>query len=224
MRNNLSKKTSNSQVVSVLDEQQLLLASKELVAGVDEVGRGALFGPVVAAAVILPFSALSQLQGWGVKDSKQLSAKKRTELAQQIKAVARGWRIGYATVTEIEEINILQASLLAMKRAVVHIQPQPQLCLIDGRFTLPNTTTTQHNLVKGDQRIVSIAAASILAKVWRDDLVMRWASKYPEYDLYHNKGYGTQRHRLALKKYGCSPQHRRSFAPCRDSQSSARVR
>jgi ribonuclease HII len=210
------KKPSNSALVPVIDERRLFLTSNELVAGVDEVGRGALFGPVVAAAVILPLSVLSQLQGWGVKDSKQLSVKKRIELAQQIKQVARGWRIGYATVGEIEELNILQASLLAMKRAVINLKPQPQLCLVDGRFTLPDTTTAQQNLIKGDQRSVSIAAASIVAKVWRDELITRWASKYPEYDLSHNKGYGTQRHRLALKKYGCSPQHRRSFAPCRD--------
>jgi ribonuclease HII len=206
---------SKSQTVSIIDEPQLLLTSNELVAGVDEVGRGALFGPVVAAAVILPLSALSQLQASGVKDSKQLSSKKRTELAQQIQAVARGWRIGYATVAEIEQINILQASLLAMKRAVLKLQPQPQLCLVDGRFTIPDTATPQQSLIKGDQRSVSIAAASIVAKVWRDELIIRWASQYPEYDLSRNKGYGTERHRLALKKHGCSPQHRRFFALCR---------
>lgn len=201
---------------SISEEARLCLTTYELVAGVDEVGRGALFGPVVAGAVILPLYTLAHLSRLGVKDSKQLSPKRRIDLAKEIKSVAVSWRIGYATVAEIESQNILQASLLAMKRAVSRLQPEPAHCLVDGQFSIPDLACPQQSIVKGDQHSVSIAAASILAKVWRDDLITRWAIRYPEYDLYRNKGYGTQKHRLALKQHGCSPQHRRSFAPCRD--------
>lgn len=189
--------------------------NSRLVAGVDEVGRGALFGPVVAAAVILPASVLPQLALAGVKDSKQLSPRRRLKLAQEIQGLALDWRIGYATSREIDQINILQASLLAMKRAILKLKVKPDICLIDGRQRLPNLPLPQRTMVKGDDRSLEIAAASVVAKVWRDDLVIRLAAKYPNYDLATNKGYGTQRHRLALQKYGVSPLHRLSFSPCR---------
>ncbi|MDY7013673.1 MAG: ribonuclease HII [Cyanobacteriota bacterium] len=189
------------------------------VAGVDEVGRGALFGPVVAAAVLLPPSAWEKLAIAGVKDSKQLSAKKREVLAQTIKTVAVDARIGLATVAEIDRMNILQASLLAMKRAVLKLEPQPERCLIDGRFALPDLPIPQETLVGGDRNSLAIAAASIVAKVWRDDLIVRLARKYPDYDLAANKGYGTKRHCSALQQHGPSPQHRLSFRPCRVSRS-----
>ncbi|NJO20518.1 MAG: ribonuclease HII, partial [Spirulinaceae cyanobacterium RM2_2_10] len=112
-------------------------------------------------------------------------------------------------------INILQASLLAMQRAVKKLNPPPDRCFVDGRFALPSLTVPQENLVKGDRQSPAIAAASIVAKVWRDDLVVRWAPKFPDYDLAANKGYGTARHRLALQHYGPSRQHRHSFRPCR---------
>lgn len=186
-----------------------------LVAGVDEVGRGALFGPVVAAAVILPVSTLRQLALAGVKDSKQLSPLRRLKLAQEIQRLALDWRIGYATTLEIDQINILQASLLAMKRAILKLKVQPDICLVDGLQPLPNLSVPQQTMVKGDERSLEIAAASVVAKVWRDDLVIRFAAKYPNYDLVTNKGYGTARHRLALQQYGPSPLHRLSFSPCR---------
>ena len=186
-----------------------------LVAGVDEVGRGALFGPVVAAAVILPVSALPQLALIGVKDSKQLSPLRRFKLAQEIQRLALDWRIGYATSQEIDRINILQASLLAMKRAILKLNITPDLCLIDGNQLLPNLPLPQQTMVKGDERSLEIAAASVVAKVWRDELIIRLAVKYPNYDLVTNKGYGTQRHRLALQRYGPSRLHRMSFSPCR---------
>jgi ribonuclease HII len=189
--------------------------SQRLVAGVDEVGRGALFGPVVAAAVILPASALPQLALAGVKDSKQLSALRRLRLAQDIQGLALDWRIGYATSVEIDQINILQASLLAMKRAVLKLKVQPDICLVDGKQSLPNLPIPQQTMVKGDERSLQIAAASVVAKVWRDELVTRFAAKYPNYDLVANKGYGTQRHRLALQQHGPSRLHRMSFSPCR---------
>jgi ribonuclease HII len=184
------------------------------VAGVDEVGRGALFGPVVAAAVILPVEALSILMIDDIKDSKKLSSSRRTKLAEKINTLALDWRIGYATTAEIDDLNILQATLLAMKRAVLKLRVKPELCLIDGNQLVKNLSIPQETIVKGDEKSLNIAAASIMAKVWRDDLVQRLALKYPLYDLENNKGYGSQRHLLALQKYGSSPLHRRSFRPC----------
>jgi ribonuclease HII len=191
-----------------------LSGTQRLVAGVDEVGRGALFGPVVAAAVILPASALPQLALAGVKDSKQVSCLRRIKLAQEIQRLALDWRIGYATSFEIDQINILQASLLAMKRAVLKLKVQPDICLVDGKQSLPSLSVLQQTMVKGDERSLEIAAASIVAKVWRDELIVRFATKYPEYDLVANKGYGTQGHRIALQQNGPSRLHRRSFSPC----------
>ncbi|MGK7918093.1 MAG: ribonuclease HII [Prochloraceae cyanobacterium] len=186
-----------------------------LIAGVDEVGRGALFGPVVAAAAVVPISGLPELVTIGVKDSKQLGAKKRSELVQPIQGTVKSWALGYATVEEIDRLNILQASLLAMKRAVLKLRVQPEMCLVDGKQPIPELPLPQKNLVKGDRRSPIIAAASILAKVWRDELIVRLAGKYSHYDLASNKGYGTKRHLLALQEYGPSPQHRMSFRSCR---------
>jgi ribonuclease HII len=188
------------------------------VAGVDEVGRGCLFGPVVAAAVILPAGVEPELAAAGVRDSKLLTGSQRRRLAQLIREVAIDCQIGVASVREIDRLNILQASLLAMKRAVQKLSVQPELCLIDGNQRLTDLPVPQETMVRGDSRSVAIASASIVAKVWRDDLIVRLAAKYPEYDLTNNKGYGTQKHRLALQKYGCSPQHRLSFSPCCESE------
>ncbi|NEP16527.1 MAG: ribonuclease HII [Leptolyngbya sp. SIO4C1] len=185
-----------------------------LVAGVDEVGRGALFGPVVAAAVILPESALQSLQLAGVTDSKRLSANRRTQLSLQIQAAATSCCVGYASVREIDRINILQASLLAMRRAVLRLQPRPTRCLVDGNQLIPALDIAQEAWVKGDQRSLAIAAASIVAKVWRDALIVRLAQRYPGYDLAANKGYGSAKHRAALQTLGPSQQHRQSFKPC----------
>ena len=185
-----------------------------LIAGVDEVGRGALFGPVVAAAVILPASALSELAYAGVKDSKQLPGCRRIQLAAKIQTVALDWHIGFASSREIDRLNILQASLLAMKRAVLKLKVQPDLCLVDGNQPIKDLPMPQETLVKGDERSLVIASASIVAKVWRDALVVRLASKYPMYDLAANKGYGSQRHRQALNQYGPTYWHRMSFRPC----------
>jgi ribonuclease HII len=182
---------------------------------VDEVGRGALFGPVVAAACILPSEVLEELVSCGVRDSKQLSAVARSRLAAQIRAAAVDCQIGAASVKEIDRLNILQASLLAMKRAILKLNVRPDLCLVDGNQKIPNLPIAQQTMVKGDSRSIQIAAASIVAKVWRDELIGRMALKYPEYDLTNNKGYGTAKHRLALELYGASVFHRVSFSPCR---------
>ncbi len=183
-------------------------------AGVDEVGRGALFGPVVAAAVLLPNHAWPELMMAKIKDSKKLSSSRRTQLAQQICGLAIDWKIGFASTAEIDQLNILQATLLAMKRAVLKLKVQPALCLIDGNQSVKDLLLPQQTIVKGDERSLNIASASIVAKVWRDDLLVRLASKYPMYDLMRNKGYGSQKHLLALQKYGPSPLHRKSFRPC----------
>ncbi|PZO36535.1 MAG: ribonuclease HII [Pseudanabaena frigida] len=184
------------------------------VAGVDEVGRGCLFGEVVAAAVILPIDKLTDLEQLGVTDSKKLSPNSRENLDQIIREVAIACAIGTASVSEIDAMNILAASLLAMERAIAQLQPQPKHCLIDGnqllRFNLiapiPQTT-----VIKGDSLSLSIAAASIVAKVWRDRRMVELADIYTGYDIATNKGYGTAKHREAIAKLGYSDLHRKTF-------------
>jgi ribonuclease HII len=184
------------------------------VAGIDEVGRGALFGEVVAAAVILPIDKLVDLENLGVTDSKKLSPQRRDKLDLLIREVAIACEIGTASVIEIDEMNILAASLLAMERAIAKLQPQPNHCLIDGnqllRFKLiapiPQTT-----VIKGDSLSISIAAASIVAKVFRDNQMVELAELYTGYDIAANKGYGTVKHRNAIAKLGYSDLHRKSF-------------
>ncbi|MGG6293172.1 ribonuclease HII [Leptolyngbya sp. AN02str] len=183
-------------------------------AGVDEVGRGALFGPVVAAAVILPSWGVAELAHQGVTDSKQLSAAQRDRLFVLIRDTAIDCRIGWASVHEIDRFNILQATFLAMRRAVARLEPQPCLCLIDGNQRVPGLPMAQQTIIKGDQHSVAIAAASIIAKVWRDRLIIRLAQRYPGYGLDANKGYGTASHRKAIQQIGASRQHRQSFKPC----------
>lgn len=184
-------------------------------AGVDEVGRGCWFGPVVAAAVLLSEDGIAQLSQAGVTDSKKLTPGKRQALAQKIQETAIDYQIGWATVREIDRLNILQASLLAMKRAILRLQPQPQFCWIDGNQRIPLLTIPQSPLVKGDQHCLSIAAASIIAKVWRDRLMERLDGKFPGYGLAQNKGYGSAQHRAGLEQLGVTVLHRRSFAPIR---------
>lgn len=184
------------------------------VAGVDEVGRGALFGPVVAAAVLLPPSTAEPLLQAGVTDSKQLKPQQRQRLSVQIRSAALDWQIGYASAAEIDRINILQASLLAMKRAIHRLFPPPNLCLVDGNQAIPGLGLAQQTLVKGDSRSLAIAAASILAKVWRDSLIVRLEQRYPGYDLASNKGYGSAKHLAGLARLGPSRQHRKSFRSC----------
>lgn len=195
---------------------QLTYQHSVLVCGVDEVGRGALFGPVVAAAVILPLSAPLEPVTDQIRDSKQLSGYRRSKLAEKILMLAVDCKIGLASTAEIDRINILQASLLAMKRAVLKLKVQPELCLVDGNQLIKNLQMPQQTLVKGDERSLVIASASIVAKVWRDALVVRLAAKYPMYDLAANKGYGTARHLQGLQQYGPSRWHRMSFRPCQN--------
>lgn len=177
-------------------------------AGVDEVGRGPLAGDVVAAAVILD----PQRPIEGLRDSKKLSHRRRVELAVQIKESALAWAVSRASVAEIDEINILQASLLAMRRCVEALQPQPSYVLVDGN-RLPQWSYAAQAIVKGDDKVPAIAAASILAKVQRDNELIALDEKYPGYGFAAHKGYPTKLHLSALQRLGVTPIHRRSFAP-----------
>jgi ribonuclease HII len=186
-------------------------SSPLLIAGVDEVGRGSLFGPVVAAACIISEPDLALLGELGVTDSKLLSPKTRSLLALKIRECAIACQVGMASVQEIDRLNILQGTLLSMKRAVLRLKVPPDFCWIDGNQKIPNLGIPQETMIKGDRNSLLIASASIIAKVWRDELMIRLADKYPEYDLENNKGYGTAKHREALQRYGVTPQHRLSF-------------
>ena len=208
--------------LNLLPSSAMLLAPEQI-AGVDEVGRGALFGPVVAAAVMLPEAAIANLTALGLTDSKKLTPIQRQQLAAVIQTVAVDYRIGIGSVREIDRLNILQASLLAMRRAIVRLRPAPALCLVDGNQSIPQLAIPQQTIVKGDQTSMAIAAASIIAKVWRDALIVHLAAKYPHYDLIRNKGYGTTKHRAALQQWGISPYHRRSFSPCQTKLGAADV-
>ena len=178
----------------------------KIICGVDEAGRGPLAGPVCAAAVILP----EHLELPGLTDSKKLTDKKRRELFPIIQEQAIAWGIGWASEKEIDEINILQATFLAMERAMEQLSVKPDLALIDGNrekdFGIPVKT-----VVKGDSLSMNIAAASILAKVSRDDLMVKLAEEYPQYQFEVHKGYGTKAHYAALTEHGASPVHRMSF-------------
>ncbi len=176
------------------------------VCGVDEAGRGPLAGPVCAAAVILPENTIID----GVNDSKKLSEKKREALFDVIKSSARSYCIAYATVEEIESMNILNATMLAMTRAVEGLEVKADYAMIDGN-RLPDLNIDSEFIIKGDAKSMSIAAASILAKVSRDRLLREYAKEYPEYQFDKHKGYGTKAHIEALKKYGPCPYHRMSF-------------
>lgn len=181
-----------------------------VICGVDEAGRGPLFGDVVAAAVILDPTA--PIEGLG--DSKKLTEKVRERLYDQIYARAISVGVGRASVEEIDQLNILQASMLAMQRAVESLSRQPDLALIDGN-RCPVLTCASEAIIKGDAKEISIGAASIIAKVTRDREMLEWHTLYPHYGLDKHKGYPTSLHLKALEQYGVSPQHRRSFAPVR---------
>lgn len=178
------------------------------IAGIDEVGRGPLFGPVVAAAVILPRDCCLP----GLNDSKKLSPEKRAELDPQIREVALAWAIAAVDVETIDRINIRRASLEAMRRAVEQLRLSPDFLLIDGKDTI-RWDCPQQPVIKGDATSFSIAAASVLAKVHRDRLVVELDAQYPGYGLARHKGYGSPQHMEALARLGPTPLHRRSFQP-----------
>ena len=178
----------------------------QTICGVDEAGRGPLAGPVYAAAVILPRGLVID----GLNDSKKLTEKKRAELFDVIKARALAWGIGSADEKEIDGINILQATFLAMQKAIAALNPQPDFILADA-VTIPKILIPQEGIIKGDAKSVSIAAGSIIAKVSRDRIMYEYDRLYPEYGFASHKGYGTKAHIEAIKKYGMLNIHRRSF-------------
>ena len=193
-----------------MEEAELAACLEQLHAGVDEAGRGPLAGPVIAAAVVLdPDQPLD-----GLDDSKNLTEKRRIELEAQIVETALAWAIGRADVAEIDRINILQASLLAMQRAVDALDLAPDCILVDGDH-LPRLRVTAHAVIQGDSRVAAISAASILAKQYRDRVMCELDKAYPQYGFARHKGYGTREHLAALRRHGVCPHHRRSFAPVR---------
>ena len=191
-----------------VDQPSLVWDTPGLVAGVDEAGRGPLAGPVIAAAVIL--DDLKPIQG--LADSKKLSAKRREKLFDEIRAKSLCFSIAEASVQEIDTLNILQATLLAMQRAVEGLRLKPNKVLVDGN-RLPRLDILAEAIVQGDAKVSAISAASILAKVHRDRLCADMHQAYPEYGFDQHKGYGTQAHLNALNAHGATPLHRRSFAP-----------
>ena len=188
-------------------ENKLHAAGINYLAGVDEAGRGPLAGPVVAAAVIFP----QDVYITGINDSKLLSPSRREELYKRIFVESESIGVGQSSPQEIDQINILQASLLAMKRALENLTAMPDYVLIDGLHVIPDYPVHQEALVKGDRRSFSVAAASIIAKVERDRLMMNYHQAYPEYGFDRHKGYPSKAHRTAIKMHGYCDIHRRSF-------------
>lgn len=176
-------------------------------AGCDEAGRGCLAGSVYAAAVILP----PYYHNERLNDSKKLTARQRYALRQDIERDAVAWAVGVVTPQEIDQINILNASILAMHRALDQLQVRPEAIIVDGNRFKPYRDQPHTTIVKGDGKYLSIAAASILAKTYRDDEMIRLAQEYPDYDWQHNMGYPTRKHREAIRQHGITPYHRRTF-------------
>ncbi|HEC21467.1 MAG TPA: ribonuclease HII [Chloroflexi bacterium] len=201
----------------LLYEKAFLEKGHSLIAGVDEAGRGAWAGPVIAAAVILPLDhehLLGELEG--VRDSKLCTARQRDVSYEVVRSVALAIGVGSASAGEVDRMGVVPASRLAMRRAVEKLSPRPDALLIDGGYMrLRDVGLEQQPLVKGELKSISIAAASIIAKVERDRLMIRLAGQYPDYGFARHKGYGTPQHRRALAELGPCPIHRRSFAPVR---------
>ena len=183
-------------------------------AGCDEAGRGCLAGSVYAAAVILPEGYQNEL----LNDSKQLSEKKRYQLREIIERDAVAWAVGIVKPDEIDKINILNASILAMHRALDQLKVRPEAIIVDGNRFKPYQKLPHTTIVKGDGKYLAIAAASILAKTYRDDYMNQLAEEYPQYDWLSNKGYPTKKHREAIKQFGITPYHRKSYNLLGDGQ------
>jgi ribonuclease HII len=183
-------------------------------AGCDEAGRGCLAGSVYAAAVILPPDYQNEL----LNDSKQLTERRRYQLREQIERDAVSWAVGIVTPEEIDKINILNASILAMHRALDQLTVRPEAVIVDGNRFKPYCNLPHTTIVKGDGKYLSIAAASVLAKTYRDDYMNALAEQYPQYDWRSNKGYPTKKHREAIKAFGVTPYHRKSYNLLGDGQ------
>lgn len=214
----LKKKQNSERLPTLAEEMALLEQGYSFIAGLDEAGRGCLAGPVVAAAVILPLEdcdeALTRLTG--VNDSKQLSAIQRECLYDVIMQYVIAASVGIGSVPLIDERNILNATKQAMRDALAQLKVSPQALLLDA-LLLPDVPLPQRSIIKGDARCLSIAAASIIAKVTRDRLMVQLHEEYPHYGFARHKGYGTAQHLEALRTRGITPHHRRSFSPVRET-------
>jgi len=196
---------------SLKEEKALFKKELRLIAGIDEAGRGPLAGPVVAAIVVFNNKSLERWLNFGIKDSKFLSEKKRKELFYVIKKEAVEVKTASVSEKVIDKINIRQATLLAMRRAFLGLKSNPEFVLIDGRDTIRNLTVNQKAIINGDESSVVIAAASIIAKETRDNVMRRFAKKYPVYGFEKHKGYGTKFHREMIRRNGSCSIHRQSF-------------
>jgi len=195
-------------------EKELFAAGYRLVAGIDEAGRGPLAGPVAAACVIIgPDFKISRAELALIRDSKKLSAAQREKAFNLIRKKIK-FGVGLVDHKQIDHLNIFQATFLAMKKALAAAGLQPDYILLDGKFKIPGIAIPQRAIIKGDDKIFCIAAASIIAKVARDALMLEYAKKYPLYDFEKHKGYGTKLHLEKIKAHGLSPIHRRSYKPC----------
>ncbi len=204
-----STKEENDRLEKLMQyEEEVFSCGYELIGGIDEVGRGPLAGPVVASVVILPRKAKIP----GINDSKKLSPLQRERLCKTISTTIIDWGIGIVDERVIDEINILQATYLAMNKAIKSLKSKPHFLLVDGR-KIPHLDIPQKPIIKGDQLSISIAAASILAKVTRDRMMIEYDNEFPQYGFAQHKGYGTESHIKAIKKYGICKIHRRSFEP-----------
>ncbi len=205
-----------SKTASLMYEHQFQQSGCHKIMGFDEAGRGTWAGPVAAGAVCLPLERkdLSKVLT-GVRDSKQMTPRQRTQLADKIKIVAQAWGVGSASSAEIDQLGIVTATKLAMQRAFEAANFQPDCLLLDS-LAWPEMTLPQICLIKGDTLSLSIAAASVLAKVWRDENMQTFDQQYPQYEFGVHKGYGTAKHQAALKAYGPTPIHRMTFAPLRN--------
>lgn len=208
----MPSRRSSGKAEPVAPQLSLLFETAGLVAGVDEAGRGPLAGPVVAAAVILDVRAPIE----GLADSKVLTALRRERLSEEIRVKALAWCVAEASVDEIDTLNILHATMLAMRRAVEGLRLKPAKVLVDGN-RLPTLRVPAEAIVKGDATVASISAASILAKVHRDAWCRQLHERFPHYGFADHKGYATVEHLAALKEHGACPEHRRSFAPVREA-------
>ena len=204
----MKPKRKQSNIPKLNYELGLIKKGHKNIAGLDEVGRGALAGPVVAAACILNH----EKRIYKIRDSKLLSPSKRKELARKIKRQAKCWAIGFAKHSEIEKVGIQQATFMSFSRALSKLEKEIDFILVDA-FRIPHCKTRQKNIIKGDRVCVSIAAASILAKVYRDNLMEKLSKKYPGYGFEKHKGYGTKQHLKCLEKLGPCKIHRRNFKP-----------
>ncbi len=183
-----------------------------VIAGCDEVGRGPLAGPVVAASVVFDPNTIEEEKWWGrIRDSKLVPEKEREELAKLIKEKAFDFAVGIVSHETIDEINIHQAGLLAMKKSVEGLKELPNFLFLDGRHTINGLDVKQEAVIGGDGKILSIAAASIIAKVARDEIMAEWHAKHPEYGFDKHKGYATKQHKAAIAKFGLLPIHRKTF-------------